>query len=234
MRVRVLAFASASDALGADEVALEIEVGSRVSDLKTELTERFPHLAILWPRLAIGRNGRLAGDDEELQEDDEIALLPPVSGGAPQENEPPAATANLGDRPLDPAALIRAVTGASRGAVVLFVGTVRDHHDGRAVTGIEYSAYPRMAARRLEQIAAEVAGGGEDLRIAVAHRLGALDVGEASVVIAAASPHREEAYRASRVVLERLKAEVPIWKRERYADGSERWREEETLVPSTR
>ena len=113
--------------------------------------------------------------------------------------------------------------------MVLFVGTVRDRHGGRPVTRLTYSAYRSMAERRLSALAAEL----EELhgaRVAIVHRLGTLEPGEASVVIAAAAPHRAAAYAASRECLERLKREVPVWKREHYADGSAAWREEEPLA----
>ena len=137
----------------------------------------------------------------------------------------------LGEAPLDASAVAAAVAGADCGAVVLFVGTVRDQHQGRAVERLGYSAYLAMAERRLAALVAELAAV-HGARVAVAHRLGELLPGEASVVIAAAAPHRDAAYRASRECLERLKREVPIWKREHYADGTARWREEEPLAAS--
>ncbi len=135
----------------------------------------------------------------------------------------------LTDDPIDVAAVERAVAGAGRGAVLLFLGTVRDHHRGRAVDRLTYSAYRPMAEQVLERIAAELETQAERLKVAIVHRLGEVPVGEASVVIAAASPHRAAAYEASREALERLKREVPIWKREHYADGEAVWREEEPL-----
>lgn len=136
----------------------------------------------------------------------------------------------LVDGPLDPAPLIAAVAGPSRGAVVLFSGNVRDHHAGRAVTKIIYSAYRSMAEAGLAGIVADLEREGTDLKAAIVHRLGDVPVGEASVIIAIASPHREAAYAASRKALERLKAEIPIWKREHYAGGEAAWREEEPLI----
>ena len=137
----------------------------------------------------------------------------------------------LVDGPLDPSPLIAAVAGPSRGAVVVFSGNVRDHHAGRAVTKITYSAYRSMAEAGLAGIVADLEREGADLKAAIVHRLGDVPVGEASVIIAVASPHREAAYAASRRALERLKAEIPIWKREHYAGGEAAWREEEPLIP---
>ena len=131
--------------------------------------------------------------------------------------------------------ILRSVEGATCGAVVLFLGNVRDHHQGRSVEAITYTAYRSMAEQRLARIVDDLSQDGSDaeLKVAIHHRLGKLEVGETSVVIAAASAHREEAYAASRQALERLKAEVPIWKREHYADGGSTWREEESLVKNS-
>jgi molybdopterin synthase catalytic subunit len=131
---------------------------------------------------------------------------------------------------LDVGAVAARVAGTDCGALVLFLGNVRDHHQGRAVERLDYSGYEPMAARVLARLAAEV-GAAHGARVAVAHRLGSLSPGEPSVVIAAAAAHRDAAYAASRDCLERLKREVPIWKREHYADGTARWREEEPLAP---
>jgi molybdopterin synthase catalytic subunit len=139
-------------------------------------------------------------------------------------------TAALTDSSIDPAPLLAEVSAPDRGAVVLFLGTVRDHHRGRDVALLTYSAYLPMAEARLAAIVADLEADGT-VRAAIVHRLGEVPVGEASVAIAVASAHREAAYDASRTALERLKREVPIWKRERYADGEEVWREEEALEP---
>ena len=126
-------------------------------------------------------------------------------------------------RPLDPAALLREVAGPGNGAAVLFVGTVRDVNDGRAVTGIEYAAYADMADRELGAIVAEACDRWRTPHVVVEHRVGRLAVGDASVVIAVAHPRRAQAYEASRYIIEELKRRVPIWKREEYADGTREW-----------
>ena len=123
---------------------------------------------------------------------------------------------------LDPAGLVARVSRPANGAVLLFVGIVRDVNDGRGVTGIEYSAYEAMAVTELAAIAAEGAGRFQ-ADVAVEHRLGELALEEASVAIAVGHPHRGEAYEASRWVIEELKRRVPIWKREQYVDGTREW-----------
>ena len=136
----------------------------------------------------------------------------------------PARTyARITDCPIDPSALLARVGADSNGAKLLFVGVVRDHADGKRVTGITYHAYKEMAEKVLEQIvrdAAEELGKGN---VAAAHRTGELSMGEASVAIAVASPHRAEAYRASRRVIEEIKARLPVWKHESYVSGTREW-----------
>ena len=225
MKIRLLAFASAGDALGATEMELELAEGSRVSDLRARLDEDHPKIVPLWPRLAVAVDGRIVSPGEVLRDGAEVALLPPVSGG---NNEP--WRAELVDGPIDSGRAVAAVSGPGRGAVVVFLGTVRDHHAGRPVEKLTYSAYRAMALEGLRRIVADLEAGQQDLRAAIVHRLGEVPVGEPSVVIAVASPHRAAAYKASRTALERLKAEIPIWKREHYADGGTAWREEEPLT----
>jgi molybdopterin synthase catalytic subunit len=131
--------------------------------------------------------------------------------------------ARLVREPIDATALVARVSRAANGAVLLFLGVVRDVNDGRAVTGIEYSAYEPMAARELGDIAMEVAHRFGVTDVAIDHRLGKLALEEASVGIAVAHPHRAQAYEASRWIIEEIKRRVPIWKREHYADGTREW-----------
>jgi molybdopterin synthase catalytic subunit len=131
--------------------------------------------------------------------------------------------ARLHREPIDPLALLRDVSEPRNGAIVLFLGVVRDVNDGRGVTGIEYSAYEAMAARELTDIAQEAAARFDVRDLAIEHRLGELELQEASVGIAVAHPHRAQAYEASRWLIEELKRRVPIWKREHYVDGTREW-----------
>lgn len=135
----------------------------------------------------------------------------------------------LVDAPIDTAALLAAIGAPGCGAIVLFLGTVRDEHAGRPVARLTYTAYRPLAETVLAQIARELEAAHAGLAVAIVHRLGELAIGEPSVAIACAAPHRAAAYEASRTALERLKAEAPIWKLEHYADGGEAWREEESL-----
>jgi molybdopterin synthase catalytic subunit len=126
-------------------------------------------------------------------------------------------------RPIDAAALIAAVASDAHGATSLFLGTVREVNDGRAVTGMDYTAYDAMASRELESIVREAAHRFDGAAIAVEHRTGTLALGDVSVGIAAAHAHRAHALDATRFVIEQLKKRVPIWKREHYADGTREW-----------
>lgn len=133
-------------------------------------------------------------------------------------------------RPIDAAALIAEVSSDASGATSLFLGTVRDVNDGRAVTGMEYTAYGAMAARELEKIVTEAAETFDGVTIVVEHRVGALALGDISVAIAASHAHRRQALEATRHVIEELKRRVPIWKREHYADGTREWVEPSSPV----
>ncbi len=134
--------------------------------------------------------------------------------------------------PIDPGAVLERVGEDRDGAVVLFLGVVRDHADGRAVSGVRYDAYEDMAIDVLTAIVGEAGDRFRTDRVAAVHRVGALRVGEVSVAIAVSSPHRAEAYEASRYVIEEIKRRLPVWKKERYVGGNEAW--VEGAVPPVR
>ena len=124
------------------------------------------------------------------------------------------------ERPIDVEEAIRAVAGPDRGAIATFIGTARDHHEGRPVRALEYHAYPEMAERVMRDIGRETEERFGTPHVAILHRIGRLNIGDASVVIAVAAEHRREALAACAHVIERLKQIVPIWKKEHYADGA--------------
>lgn len=220
MKVHVLAFATAAEALGSRELELEVEPGLSVSQLLDRLSSEAPKLEVIRDRLAVAIDGELAGPETRLAEGTEVALLPPVSGGDSADD------VRLVTEPIDVA---RVSTADSEcGAEVLFLGRVREHSQGRAVTKIDYHGYASMARARLLAICHDLSHSGTRLRIV--HRLGEVPVGEVSVAIAARAPHRKAAFAACSLALERLKREAPIWKLEHYADGSLAWREEEPLA----
>lgn len=130
---------------------------------------------------------------------------------------------HVGPEPIDPPAVLARVGDVSHGAVMLFVGTVRDHAEGRRVGGMGYEAYASMAEAVLAEIVAEAATRWNTDQVAAAHRIGELDLGEASVAIAVSTPHRADAYEASRYVIEQIKVRLPVWKHEHFVDGESRW-----------
>ena len=222
MRVCVLGFAGVREIVGS-KLELDLPAGSTVAELRAELEDRFPELVPYRDRIAIAIDGRLGTLESALAEGAEIALLPPVSGGGPEQE------VELVHGPIRIDEVSTRVAQPGSGALVIFNGSVRDHHHGRSVTHLTYDAYEPMAIDALARIAAELEVEHPGVRVAISHRLGEVAAGESSVVIAVSSPHRQAGYEASRQALERLKRQVPIWKCEHYADGGSAWREEEPL-----
>jgi len=220
MMIRVRLFGSLREAAGASELPVELAEPARVSELRSELAHRFSIVERLGDRMAVSVNLEIATDDRVLCEGDEVAFLPPVAGGS---DIPRACT--LSAEGLDPAEVAARVAGPDAGGVVSFVGNVRDQARGRAIKYLEYEAYPEMAEREMQKIADEAARRWPGTRVAIAHRMGHLEIGEAAVVIVAAAPHRAEAFEACRYAIDTLKLTVPIWKKEVATDG-EYWVDE--------
>ena len=198
--------------LATDRCELTLAPEATVDDAWAALAARFPGIAPHRPYVRAARNGVYSAWDDPLADDDVIAFLPPVSGGA---------TTALAAGPIDVPALERTIAGSGHGALVTFVGRARDRaDDDRTVTELEYEVYPEMAASVLAEIAAE-AEQRWAVSVAVVHRHGVVPIGEAAVAIVAAAKHRAEAYDANRFIIEAIKERLPIWKRERFADGSE-------------
>jgi MoaE-MoaD fusion protein len=225
MKIRVLYFAVFRDRLGrADDVVALVE-GARVRDAIAVLAARHPVVAQLRGKFRVAVNQEFADDDHALADGDEVALIPPVAGGAGDPDPGPPGSPHRHVRLLDAAVsldrCIAAVGGAERGGIVTFTGMVRRHSRGTVVDHLEYEAYGTMALREMtrlcDEIEAEIAG----TRLAVEHRVGRLEVGDIAVVIAAAAPHRAEAFAACRAMIDRLKQRVPIWKKEVGSDGAE-------------
>ena len=211
MRVTVRCFAQLRE-LATDRCQLTLPDEATAAAAWDALAERYPAIARLRPYVRAARNGVYATWEQTVKEDDVIAFLPPVSGGA---------TSALTDGPIDVASLEHAVAHDAAGAVVTFVGRARDvADDGRTVVELEYEAYPEMAGSVLAEIAAE-AEARWGVHVGVIHRHGVVPIGEAAVAIVTGAMHRAEAYEANRFVIEAIKERLPIWKRERFADGSE-------------
>lgn len=211
MPVHVLYFAAAREAAGTSHETLPA-VPATVAELRRALVEVHPGLARILPRCRIAVDQEFADDPAAVPDGAEVALVPPVAGGAP--------LFRVVDRPLALSEVVDAVAGPGLGAVVTFTGNVRDETRGRPVVRLEYEAYQDMAERKLAEIGEEMASA-HGARVAIVHRVGVLAPGEAAVVIACAAPHRTPAFRACEGCIERLKQDVPIWKREVYADGTQ-------------
>jgi molybdopterin converting factor subunit 1 len=207
----ILYFAGARDAAGTGRETLA-PVPATVGALRRALAEAHPRLGGVLPRCRIAVDQEFAPDDAPLREGAEVAVVPPVAGGA--------GLFAVVDRPLALAEVVDAVAAPGMGGVVTFTGTVRDETRGRRVLRLEYEAYREMAERKLAEIG-EALAREHGVRVAVVHRVGVLLPGDAAVVIACAAPHRTAAFRACEACIERLKKDVPIWKREVYEDGSE-------------
>jgi MoaE-MoaD fusion protein len=208
VRVTVRLFAALRERAGTGKRELELPQGATAGDVFAALA-----IGAEPPGLNYAVNQEYAERSQALQDGDEVALITPVSGGA---DEP---LVLLGPEPIDLARLIEHVSGPDAGAVATFTGTVRDNARDRAVLDLEYEAYPGMAEREIARIARAVLADHGCLRAAIWHRTGVVAVGEASVAIAISSAHRAAAFAACKQAIDTLKVTVPIWKKERYADG---------------
>jgi molybdopterin synthase catalytic subunit len=218
LTLNVLYFAHVRERAGTAREALALPSGATVRDAVAAIVHRHPGVAELLPALRVALDGEFVDLGTALGDGSELVLIPPVSGGS---GSLPAVA--LGAEPLDGArvaALQALVSGPGIGAVALFVGQVRDHARGRAVTRLEYEAYPSMAEKQLWAIVADLEARYPGTKVAIHHRTGELGVGDVAVVAAAGSAHRASAFDALREAIERLKADVPIWKREIGPDGA--------------
>ena len=213
MEITVLYFAITRERLGLESERVEVSQGARVGDLWAVLVEKHAALAGLRRHLRIAVNHDFADDDRVLAQGDEVALIPPVAGGA--------GWCRLSEAPLDAAAVEAKVARPEAGAVVTFRGVVRDHTGDRRVNHLEYEVYPEMALAKLEEICLEVTDRWPGCRAAIEHRHGRLEIGETAVVIAVSSAHRAEAFEGCRHAIERIKQSVPIWKKEVGPEGQE-------------
>src|SRR5689334_7118713 len=213
VKVTLLYFAAARERAGVPRETIELRDGATAGDARDAACAAHPGLRAIAERLRLAVDQEFAAAERRLRDGSEVAFIPPVSGGA--------GSHRISDGPLSVDAPAAAVAGTDCGAIVTFVGTVRATNRGRTVVRLEYEAYPEMALRVFARIEEEARRRWPGTRLAIHHRIGSLDPGAVSVVIAAASPHRADAFSASRLAIEELKKDAPIWKREHYQDGSE-------------
>ncbi|MGB0036095.1 MAG: molybdenum cofactor biosynthesis protein MoaE [Candidatus Acidiferrales bacterium] len=225
MRVRVLFFGQLKDIVGVAEDFAELSEGARVEDLFERYGRRFPRLSDFRPSIAASVNQEYAEWRAPLASGDEVAFLPPVSGGQQ------AAVADdifqLVRDPIRPRELVESLKAPEDGAVVMFDGFVRNNFRGRRTLHLEYEAYEPMAISKMREIGAQMRAKYPVHRLAIVHRLGRLEIGETSVLIAVSSPHRSAAFDACRYAIDMLKRAAPIWKKEYFAGGAV-WAEGET------
>ena len=216
--VRVRLFASYREAAGAPTVEVSLRDGEGGEALWAALVARYPTLGRLPVPSGYAVNDEFVGGDIVLHEHDEIALIPPVSGGtAPR---PPLVEITAGPIVID--RILQEVADPRAGAFVLFLGVVRENARGRRVEALIYEAYQSLAQKEMEKIAAAIAERWPVTRVAMIHRTGQLMVGEASVAIGVSAPHRGAAFEAGRFAIDTLKLTVPIWKKEIW-EGGEAW-----------
>lgn len=212
MKITLRFFALMRERIGTGARDTEFPEGSQVRDVVAWAEEQFTEIAPLFRSSMIMRNQEYAESSDLLRDGDEIAFIPPVSGG---QDDHYRVTADV----LDVQAISDRVARDDAGALVAFVGTVRDNARGRDVLWLDYEAYPEAAEKMLAKIGGEMRERWPVLGVAIEHRTGKLGPGEASVVIAVSSAHRDAVFAATRHAIERIKEIVPIWKKEAYADG---------------
>ncbi len=215
MNVRVRLFASAREAAGVGHLVLELPDGRAVRDAIAAITALHPPVGGI-RQMVVARNREYVSLDEPLADGDELALIPPVSGGAISSSE----RILVSTAPLSVDTAIDTVRGPDAGGIVVFLGTVRDANRGKRVRHLEYEAYPEMAESKMRDIASRLEKAGGPVRIAMHHRVGDLAVGDVAVVVVAAAPHRDAAFTAARAAIDELKQVVPIWKKEYTDDGA--------------
>ena len=223
MRVRVVYFGILRDMAGHEHEAIELDDGARLQQLYGALQTRIPALNKFGSSIALSINYEYANLDAPLHEGDEVALLPPVSGGAgspTQQTERAQAHARIVREPIRYELITRDIKAPEDGAVIVFDGIVRNHSRGRRTLYLEYSAYEPMAAAELEKLAQAALANYAIRDVRIMHRLGRLEIGESSVLIAVASAHRTAAFDAARWIIDTLKKTVPIWKKEYFEDGA--------------
>lgn len=216
MKLRMVYFAAAREL--AECANEELELARSECDLValcTWLSHHKPRLAPYLARMRFAVNGELANTQRALHDGDEVTVLPPVAGGS--------VLAEVRSAPLSVDEVLAAVQHASAGGVVVFLGVVRDHADGKAVARLDYEAYVELANKEMQRILQALMQEHPGTRLAATHRVGELTIGDIAVVVAASAAHRDQAFLVCRAAIDRIKETVPIWKKEWSPDGSALW-----------
>lgn len=219
MQIRILLFGVLKDFVGRSTDIVDLPDGTRVKDVLAHYARQTPGIEAMLPSLACSVNQEYAAADRELFSGDEVALLPPVSGGAPASSSA-AGEVRIVREGIVTQAVLAALKRPEDGAAVVFEGVVRDNTRGRRTLYLDYEAYEAMALKQMEGLAAEARDRFAVRAISIIHRLGRLEIGETSVLIVVASAHRGAAFEACRWIIDTLKKTVPIWKKEYSEDGA--------------
>jgi len=220
MVIRVLFFGILKDLAGRASDSLDLPESSTLDDVLLHYESQFPRLREMLPSVALSVNREYADPGTRLRAEDEVAFLPPVSGGSePPGQSPEAAPVRIVRDKIDTRAVLEGMKRPEDGAAVVFEGIVRNHTRGRRTLYLDYEAYEEMAQKQMIQLAEEALSQFPVRQIAIVHRLGRLEIGETSVLIVVASAHRAAAFDACRWLIDTLKRTVPIWKKEHFEDG---------------
>ena len=220
MRVRVVYLGILKDHAGKGMELLELSEGARVSDLWKQLTAKYPKFSAFANSAAVAVNQEYAPPATELKDGFEVALLPPVSGGTGEETARETPLVRIVHERIVPHDIIPPLELPEDGAIVIFDGVVRNHSRGRKTRYLEYEAYEAMALKMMEELAGQMLAKFPIRNVALVHRLGHLEIGESSVLIAVFSAHRGAAFDACRWMIDTLKKTVPIYKKEYFEDGA--------------
>jgi molybdopterin converting factor subunit 1 len=215
MQIRVLFFGLLKDLAGTASDSVSLPEGATVGDLLAYYETKVPRLRELWPAIALSVNQQYASADVTLTANDEIALLPPVSGGASRTQH-----ASIVLKRIESQEVLARIKHPADGAAVVFEGVVRNNTRGRQTLYLDYEAYEEMALKQMEELALHALGQFKVRDVALVHRLGRLQIGETSVLIVVTSAHRGAAFDACRWLIDTLKRTVPIWKKEYFVDGA--------------
>jgi len=219
MRVRVLFFGILKELVGKATDVIDVPENASVRDVLAHYEAQTPRLRESLPSLALAVNQEYAGPDTTLHPDDELAVLPPVSGGAP---EPlgRGGYSTIVREVIDAQGIVAGLKRGEDGAALVFEGVVRNQTRGRKTLYLDYEAYEEMALKQMDSLATQALQQFQIRDVAIVHRLGRLEIGETSVLIAVASAHRAAAFDACRWLIDTLKRTVPIWKKEHFEDGA--------------
>ncbi len=222
MRIRILFFGVLKDLAGQENDSLNLPDEATLADVLSYYQERIPQLEEFVSSLAMSVNQEYAAPDRRLRADDEVALLPPVSGGsgALSGQSKPQRYASIVREAIVTQEIVKGFKQPEDGAVAVFEGIVRNHSRGRRTLYLDYEAYEEMALRQMESLAEQALSKFEVRAAALVHRLGRLEIGETSVLVVVASAHRAAAFDACRWLIDTLKRTVPIWKKEHFEDGA--------------